>query len=220
MSSSFFAHSLVARNVRNVFSEVRGAVVRVSREGVATVLLTETGKLARMPVGHLAVTRGRPIKLIGGLVRADIDELIVSSGDFRIAATRVMFARQTEDERSAHATRHDNNVGFRADDARKGSALALKSACGWTAEDHLVAIDCLLPYSGTQLWELASTFLTDLDGVESLCVAPAPVATVTPAMTAEESPDTSEALALIAEILAEAPYFGLRFAPSMVACAN
>ena len=216
MTASFSGRSLVTRNVRNVVSDERGAVVRV-REGIATVLLTETGKLARMPSSELVVTRGRPIKLIKGLVREDINELIMSSETFRVAGLQAMFARQTDDERDSKATRHDNKNGFRVDDAKDGSALALKDGSTWTGEDHLTAIQCLLPYSGTQLWDLASMFLTEPESLASLTQVAMPekekvvsflldLPTSPNAIATMAHAEVSEVDALIAELLLDAGY--------------
>jgi len=212
--SSFQSARLVRRNVRNTETGARGAVVRVSAEGVATVLLTGSGKLARMPATDLKTMRGAPIKFTMGMVRADIDELIVASDVFRYNAVRVMFVRQTLDERLASATKHANGLGYRADHAKRGSELAVKKE--WTSEDHSTAKDCLLPYSGTQLWELASTFLTDIDGVEELHNAssddsgPVDSFLLSPPLNVGGSLE-SEANALISEILASAGVASVRF---------
>lgn len=165
--------NLITRNIVNTLTGERGAVVRVSRDGqTCTVLLRDTGKLVSMPSAHVEATRGRPIKLVKGLCRADVDDLVGNNPEFRVRAIRELFGRQTEDERGSLATRWDNRVGFRADDARRGSMLALKSACAWTEDDHTIAIDCLLPYTGTQLWDLASEYLSE-DGPSVEAPAPA-----------------------------------------------
>lgn len=148
----------VTRNVRNTVTGQRGAVIRIKGD-TATVLDRDTGKLVGMMLAVLVPTKGRPVKLVNGLHRADVDALISENPAFRVAAVREMFGRQTDDERQALATRWDNKVGFRADDARRGSTLAGKAACAWTPEDHATARYILGAYSGTQLWDLASVFL-------------------------------------------------------------
>lgn len=160
------AAALVTRNVVNTATGEKGAVIRVKGD-TATVLLRSNGRLSAMHVNDLAPTRGRPIKLIQGLCRADVDALIESDASFRVAAIRELFGRQTDDEREVRATYYDNKVGFRADDAKRGSTLAVKSACAWTDEDHNAAMWCLFPYSGTQLWDLTSQFLSEPDAVDS-----------------------------------------------------
>lgn len=185
MSSSFMSHSLITRNVQNMVTGEKGAVVRVNKHHIATVLLAETGKLSQVHCAHLMRLRGRPIKLVNGLVRADVDELIQSSPLFRHAAIIEMFSRQTDDERDCKATRHDNKNGFRSDSARRGTELALLPLDAWTDACHMMAIDVLSYYSGTQLWDLASRFLTDVI----------------------DSDDATESNALISEILADSGAF-------------
>lgn len=150
----------VTRNVVNTLTGAKGAVIRIKGD-TAVVLVRETGKLAPMPVADLRPTKGRPVNLVRGLCRADVDELIDSDTAFRVSAVRELFGRQTDDERVVLATRWDNKVGFRADDARRGSELALKSACAWTDTDHATAKGVLHAYSGTQLFDLASEFLSE-----------------------------------------------------------
>ena len=150
----------VTRNVRNTVTGQRGAVIRIKGE-TATVLDRDTGKLCAMPLGVLVPTKGRPVKLVNGLHRADVDALVSENPAFRIAAVREMFGRQTDDERAVLATRWDNKVGFRADDARRGSTLAGKAACSWTPEDHATARYILGAYTGTQLWDVASVFMAE-----------------------------------------------------------
>lgn len=147
---------------RNVTGSVEGALVRLSLGGdVATVLQRSDGKLVRVPALSLSPAKGRPIKLVRGLCRADVMELIESDGEFVNDAIRELFTRQTWDERDAKATHHDNDVGFRADDARRGSMLALKSECAWTDEDKCMARAILGTYSGTQLFDIAAERLSE-----------------------------------------------------------
>ncbi len=203
--SSFFSHSLVARQVIVLSTEEKGAVVRVSKSNVATVLLSVTGKTIFVPVSDLKTNRGRPLKLVNGLIRSDVDELIVSSADFRVAAIGELFSRQTDDEREVAHTKYDNDNGFRVDDAKKGSMLAMKLAATWMPEDHVMAIECLMPYSGTQLWDLAASFLTEYsqpdatNDDEPLVFAPllAPLAS-------HATSEVSEADAAIFSILSDA----------------
>lgn len=170
-------------NVLDTSTGMRGACIRIAGD-TAVVLVRDTGKLARLPLANLVPTRGRPVKLVGGLHRADVDELIADNAAFRVAAVRELFGRQTADERDVLATRWDNSVGFRADDARRGSTLAGKAACAWTEADHATAANILSVYSGTQLWDLASHFLSDT-GVNV------------------ETHNISESEALVADILAD-----------------
>ncbi len=147
---------------RNVTGSVIGALVRLSSDGtIATVLERETGLLARVPASTLTPSRGRPIKLIRGLCRADVNELIRDSRDFTHDAIVELFGRQLDEERAALATYADNDVGFRADDARRGSTLALKSVCAWDDTDYAMAREILSRYSGTQLFDVASEYLSE-----------------------------------------------------------
>lgn len=153
---------------RNVTGSVQGALVRLSQDGsIATVLVRETGKLARVAAETLSPSKGRPIKLIRGLCRADVNELIDSSDTFVQDAIDELFGRQLESERKSLATWADNDVGFRADDARRGSLLALKSGCGWTDGDYATARSILRLYSGTQLFDVACEYLAEREIVEA-----------------------------------------------------
>ena len=147
---------------RNVTGSVDGALVRLSQDGeTATVLCRATGELERVPACTLSPAKGRPIKLIRGLCRADVNELIRDDADFCQDAIVELFGRQVFDEREAHATWHHNDVGFRADDAKRGSALAVKSACAWLDGDYAMAREILRSYSGTQLFDVAAERLSE-----------------------------------------------------------
>jgi hypothetical protein len=157
----------VRHNVRSTVSALKGALVRLSADGtVATVLDRESGRLVCESAATLVPTRGRPINLVRGLCRADVDALIESDLTFCAAALDELFVRQTADEREAKATKYDNKVGYRADDARRGSTLALKALCAWSPEDCATARDVLSAYSGTQLWDLAALWLAEVVPVE------------------------------------------------------
>lgn len=150
----------VTRNVRSNDRSIEGALIRVSPCGeIATVLLRASGRLARVSAESLSTTKGRPVKLIKGLCRADVNELIESSDDFCRDAIEELFGRQTCDERDAKSTRYDNEVGFRADDARIGSELAQRSV--WSVLDLANARGVLYYYSGTQLWDVACEYLSE-----------------------------------------------------------
>lgn len=158
----------VTRNVRSEDRSVNGALVRLSPDGLmATVLLSADGSLVRVPADTLTPWRGRPIKLVNGLCRADVDELIATSDAFVVDAIGELFGRQLDSERESLATYDDNDVGFRADDARRGSLLALKASCGWTPEDYATARILASRYSGTQLYGIASEFLAEREIVEA-----------------------------------------------------
>jgi hypothetical protein len=147
---------------RNVTGSVDGALVRLSQDGeIATVLARATGLLERVPACTLSPSKGRPIKLIRGLCRADVNELIRDDSEFVQDAIVELFGRQTMDEREVKATYHDNDVGFRADDARRGSLLACKSACAWQDADFAIARGILRSYSGTQLFDVAAERLSE-----------------------------------------------------------
>lgn len=151
---------------RNVTGSVEGALVRLSQDGeTATVLVRKTGKLARVPASSLSPAKGRPIKLVKGLCRADVDELIDGSEEFCRDAIEELFGRQLDSERAALATFADNDVGFRADDARRGSTLALKSV--WSPVDLFYARTILRAYSGTQLFDVACEYLAEREIVEA-----------------------------------------------------
>lgn len=153
---------------RNVTGSVNGALVRLSSDGLtATVLERDSGNLVRVPSATLVPSRGRPIKLIRGLCRADVNELIRDDGDFVHDAIVELFGRQLDSERASLTTIADNDVGFRADDARRGSMLALKSVCAWDAGDYAMARSILSYYSGTQLFDIASERLSEREIVEA-----------------------------------------------------
>lgn len=153
---------------RNVTGSVNGALVRLSRDGeIATVLERASGMLVRVAAETLSPAKGRPIKLVRGLCRADVNELIRDDAEFVQDAIVELFGRQTMDEREVKATYHDNDVGFRADDARRGSMLALKTGCAWTAEDFAMARAVLFSYSGTQLWDVAAERLSEREIIDA-----------------------------------------------------
>lgn len=182
------ANITVTHNVIVTVSGERrnGAVVRFLNGGAEVrVLEAKTGELFTAAVSTCVPARGRPIKLIGGLCRADVRELLATSDTFCVDATRELFGRQLESERNSLATWADNKVGFRADDARRGSLLALKTACAWTAEDYSLARDIMDCYTGTQLYCLASEHLTECEILAATTVV-------------------SESARLISEICAEA----------------
>lgn len=156
------------RVTRNVTGSVDGALIRLSRDGfLATVLARATGTLVRVPADSLSPAKGRPVKLIRGLCRADVNELIRDDAEFVVDAMVELFGRQTWDERAVFATRHDNSVGFRADDAKRGSRLAAKSQCAWTTEDFAAARLILGSYSGTQLFDAAAERLSEREIIEA-----------------------------------------------------
>ena len=158
----------ITRNVRSIVSALRGALIRLSPDGAtATVLDRDSGKLARVSADTLVATKGRPVNLVRGLCRADVDELIEGDAGFAAECMTELFVRQTADEREVRQTRHLNRVGFRADDALVGSTLAGKSLCAWTETDHAMARDVAKVYSGTQLWDLASLWLQAGDASEA-----------------------------------------------------
>lgn len=153
---------------RNVTGSVQGALIRLSNDGLtATVLERDSGLLVRVATSTLTPSRGRPVKLVKGLCRADVNELIRDDGDFVHDAIVELFGRQLDSEREALATYADNDVGFRADDARRGSMLALKSVCAWDSADYSIARDVLSRYSGTQLFDVASERLSEREIVEA-----------------------------------------------------
>lgn len=150
------------RIARNVTGSVQGALIRLTCDGtLATVLERTSGKLVRVEASTLVPARGRPVKLVRGLCRADVNELIRDSAEFVQDAIAELFGRQLSSERVALATWADNDVGFRADDARRGSLLALKSDCAWTDADFATARGILSVYSGTQLFDVAAEYLSE-----------------------------------------------------------
>lgn len=175
-------NKLVAgRQVTNGFT--KGTLLSVD-SGVARVCLRD-GSVREVEAATLRHSRGRPARLNpGALVRSEVAALVKSDAQFVREAIALLFARQTSDEQVVRATRWDNDMGFRADDARRGSALALKSECAWSEADYAVARAILSSYTGTQLFELAAEYKNEEKALASLVEAP------------------SEADRLVAEILA------------------
>lgn len=153
------------RNVTNGFT--KGVLLSVEN-GVARVCL-KNGNVAKVEAASLRHSRGRPAKLnFGALVRSEVEALVKNDAQFVYEAVALLFARQTEHEQIRRETIFDNDIGFRADDARRGSRLALKSRCAWTPEDYRAARRILWSYTGTQLFELASDYVAEERTLASL----------------------------------------------------
>jgi hypothetical protein len=169
------------RNVTNGWT--KGVLLSVAG-GTARVALKD-GSVREVEAATLRHSRGRPARLNpGALVRSEVDALIAGDASFVREGVALLFARQTSDEQIQRVTRWDNDLGFRADDARRGSALALKSACAWTDADYATGRRILRAYSGTQLFELAAEYVAEDRALAALTAAPSEAATLIAAIIA------------------------------------
>lgn len=159
---------VAGRKVTNGWT--KGTLLSVEN-GTARVALTD-GTVREVEAATLRHSRGRPAKVNpGALVRSEVDALVATSEGFCQDAIALLFARQTSDEQISKATVWDNDLGYRADHALRGSRLALKSPCGWTGEDFATAREVLSRYSGTQLFEVAALHLGRSTGEADALVA-------------------------------------------------
>lgn len=173
---------VAGRQVTNGWT--KGILLSVTN-GNARVCLRD-GTVREVEAATLRHSRGRPARLNpGALVRSEVAALVRNDAQFVREAVALLFARQTSDEQIVKATRWDNDMGFRADDARRGSMLALKSDCAWQEADYALARSILGAYTGTQLFELAADYRAEERTLAALTSAP------------------SEADRLVAEILAD-----------------
>lgn len=139
-------------------TDARGIVLRV--DGERARILDATSEIPSwFPCADLAGRRGRPaIVHASGLCRFDLLNLVATDEAFCHEAITFLFGRQTDDEQGHRCTRHDNDLGFRADHAKDGSRLAL-TVGGWNATDLTRARSILNRYTGTQLFDLAAEWL-------------------------------------------------------------
>lgn len=136
----------------------RGIVLRVDGER-ARIMDVSTEVPSWFPCADLQGRRGRPaIVHTSGLCRFDLLHLVATDESFCQEAVTFLFGRQTDDEQGSRSTRHDNDLGFRADHAKDGSRLAL-TVGGWNDSDHRRARSILNRYTGTQLFDLAAEWL-------------------------------------------------------------
>jgi hypothetical protein len=144
-------------------SEARGIVLRVDDAGErARVLDASTDMPSWFPTDTLRGRRGRPAHVhSSGLCRWDLEQLVASDSQFCQEATRFLFGRQTDDEQGSATTRHDNDLGFRADHARKGTILATLAPDAWGDREYGIARSILSRYTGTQLFDLAAEWISE-----------------------------------------------------------
>jgi hypothetical protein len=139
--------------------EARGIVLRVDGD-TARIMEATTEVPHWFPVADLQGRRGRPaIVHTSGLCRYDLTFLVNTDTAFCQEAIRFLFGRQTDDEQGSACTRHDNDLGFRADHARKGTILAALAPDAWTGAEYDTARTILHRYTGTQLFDLAAEWL-------------------------------------------------------------
>ena len=62
-------------------------------------------------------------------------------------------------ERARATTIDRNEIGFRADHARRGSILAQLAPDAWGEAEYVTARGILFRYSGTQLLDLAADYI-------------------------------------------------------------
>jgi hypothetical protein len=153
-------NSLVpGRSVTN--GEVRGTLLMVAHDR-ARVLVDDVPDW--YPVDSLKTTRGRPALVhYSGLCRWDLQNLVDSSNEFCQEAIRFLFGRQTPIEQQVSHTIYENDMGFRADHARKGTLLALLAPDAWGAPEYSMARGILKRYCGTQLFDLAAERMEGAD---------------------------------------------------------
>lgn len=140
-------------------TDARGIVLRV--DGERARVMNATSEIPSwFPCEDLQGRRGRPaIVHASGLCRHDLTVLVVHDDGFCQEAIRFLFGRQTDDEQGAACTRHDNDLGFRADHARKGTTLASLAPDAWSGAEYATARTILHRYTGTQLFDLAAEWL-------------------------------------------------------------
>lgn len=140
-------------------TDARGIVLRVERDE-ARVMDATSEIPSWFPLADLQGRRGRPaIVHTSGLCRHDLTHLVNTDLAFCQEAIRFLFGRQTDDEQGSACTRHDNDLGFRADHARKGTILSALAPDAWTGEEYDTARTILHRYTGTQLFDLAAEWL-------------------------------------------------------------
>ena len=140
-------------------TDTRGIVLRVDGER-ARVLEAASEVPSWFPCADLQGRRGRPaIVHTSGLCRFDLTNLVNTDDSFCQEAIRFLFGRQTDDEQGSACTRHDNDLGFRADHARKGTILAALAPDAWSGMEYNTARTILHRYTGTQLFDLAAEWL-------------------------------------------------------------
>lgn len=136
-------------------------VVLTTRGSEVRVMDAASGVPAWFPAREVVTRRGRPALVSDtGLCRWDVDALIASDNSFVFDAITLLFGRQTDDEQVSATTRHDNDLGFRADHARKGTILAALAPDAWGEREFVIAREVLSWYSGTQLYDLAAEYLS------------------------------------------------------------
>lgn len=146
---------------------IRGHLVGVTQSGLLARVLVNPGKIDGKPVPlderktqivelrSLRTGRGRPMAMnIFGVLRSDVEKLIVEDEGYARAAMDFLFGEQTTEERAMLATKYDNDRGFRKNHAKLGAELSEKSV--WSPEDRGSANNLLMWYTGSQLldWEV------------------------------------------------------------------
>jgi hypothetical protein len=141
-------------------TDARGIVLRVDGER-ARVMDAASEIPSWFPCADLQGRRGRPALVhTSGLCRHDLTHLVNTDPAFCQEAIRFLFGRQTDDEQGSACTRHDNDLGFRADHARKGTILSALAPDAWTGAEYDTARGILHRYTGTQLFDLAAEWVS------------------------------------------------------------
>lgn len=147
------------RHVANLDRTMRGIVLQV-KEGSIRVLQLGTNIRTWYEASELRTIRGRPAHVHpSGLCAADVLSTINNSNEFCQAAISELYGRQNPLEQARAATMDRNEVGFRADHARRGSVLAALAPDAWGEAEYATARSILVRYSGTQLLDFAASYL-------------------------------------------------------------
>ena len=110
---------------RHVTNGSISGIVLTQRGYLVRVLNTNTNTPFWFDAVDLRGTRGRPgIVHPSGLCQFDVNAFIASSHQFCQEGIRLLFGRQNDMEQARGTTIERNEVGFRADHARRGSILA------------------------------------------------------------------------------------------------
>jgi hypothetical protein len=147
------------RHVTNLDRTMRGIILKVEdRPQGIRVLQLSTNSPVWYDVSELRANRGRPAHVHpSGLCATDVVDLINNSKEFCQAAISELYGRQNPMEQARATTIDRNEVGFRADHARRGCILAALAPDAWGESEYSTARSILVRYSGTQLLDLAAS---------------------------------------------------------------
>ena len=145
---------------RHVTNGSISGIVLTQRGYLVRVLNTNTNTPFWFDAVDLRGTRGRPgLVHPSGLCQFDVNAFIASSHQFCQEGIRLLFGRQNDMEQARGTTIERNEVGFRADHARRGSILAQLAPDAWGDAEYVTARGILYRYSGTQLLDLAADYI-------------------------------------------------------------